>query len=436
MGLCAAFGASLHCFGSEAFPGYRMSTEPLSLLTFQNEPWQMSRASLVPALVERQPYFAALRREMHMYPGVAFEVHRTADLVAGHLREWGYEVSTGIGGTGVVGTLRQGAGSRRIGLRADMDGLPIVEDTGLPWSSKLHGQMHACGHDGHTAILLAAAWYLAHTRNFDGTVHLIFQPDEENLFGAKAMIQDGLFERFPCDAVYGLHNFPGLAVGTALIVPGPVAASSDLIDVVVRGTGGHGAMPHLARDPIVAAAAIVMALQTIVARSVKPGELSVVTVGQIRAGTAFNVIPPHAELSINVRTSQVDTQKLIEQRIREIVDSQCAAYGATADIVVNNLAPVMVNHKKETLFAEEVGREVFGAEAVANTCSSMDSSSEDFAWMLQECPGCYIMIGNGEDGHGGCSVHNPGYDFNDEAIPFGASLWVRLVETYLKPSEM
>lgn len=395
----------------------------------------MSQASLVPALLERQPFFAALRREMHMYPGVGFEVHHTADLVAKHLREWGYDVTAGVGGPGVVGTLRRGGSTRRIGIRADMDGLPIVEDTGLPWSSKIDGHMHACGHDGHTAILLAAAWHLAHTRNFDGTVHLIFQPDEENLFGAKAMIQDGLFERFPCDAIFGLHNFPGLAVGTALIVPGPVAASSDLINVVVRGTGGHGAMPHLTRDPIVAAAAIVMALQTIVARNVKPGELGVVTVGQIKAGSAFNVIPQHAELSINVRTSRVDTQKLIEQRIREIIDSQCAAYGATADIVVNNLVPVMANHENETLFAEEVARKVFGAEAVSNTWSGIDPSSEDFAWMLQECPGCYVMIGNGEDSHGGCSVHNPGYDFNDDAIPYGASLWVRLVETYLKRGE-
>ncbi|WP_179400821.1 M20 aminoacylase family protein [Burkholderia guangdongensis] len=392
----------------------------------------MTQASLVPALVERQSDFAELRREVHMYPGLGFEVQRTADLVAARLREWGYEVTTGVGGAGLVGTLKQGTSTRRIGIRADMDALPIVENTGLPWSSKIAGHMHACGHDGHTAILLAAAWHLAQTRNFDGTLHLIFQPDEEGLCGAKAMIDDGLFERFPCDAVYGLHNFPGLAVGTALVVPGPVTASSDRISVLIRGQGGHGAMPHLARDPIVVAAAIVMSLQTIVARSVKPGDLSVVTVGQIKAGSTFNVIPQHAELMVNVRATNVDTQKLIEKRVREIVDAQCAAYGVTADIEVENLVPVMVNHADETAFAADVAREVFGADAVSNTRSAVGSGSEDFAWMLKERPGCYVIIGNGEGSWGGCSVHNPGYDFNDEAIPYGASLWVRLVETYLK----
>ncbi|MBZ5790643.1 amidohydrolase [Burkholderia contaminans] len=391
----------------------------------------MSNASLIPALVERQPFFAELRREVHMYPGLGFEVERTADMVAERLREWGYDVTTGVGGTGVVGTLQQGTSTRRIGIRADMDALPIVENTGLPWGSRIHGHMHACGHDGHTAILLAAAWHLAQTRNFDGTLHLIFQPDEESLCGAKAMIDDGLFERFPCDAVYGLHNFPGLAVGAALVVPGPVTASSDRISVLVRGKGGHGAMPHLACDPVVAAASIVMALQTIVARNVKPGDLGVVTVGQIKAGSMFNVIPQHAELSINVRATDIDTQKLIEQRVREIVDAQCASYGVTADIEVENLVPVMINHAPETALAMEVAREVFGAEAVMSSRSGSAAGSEDFAWMLQARPGCYIAIGNGKGSWGGCSLHNPGYDFNDEAIPYGASLWVRLVETYL-----
>ncbi|WP_175021695.1 M20 aminoacylase family protein [Burkholderia aenigmatica] len=392
----------------------------------------MSQASLIPALIERQPFFAQLRREVHMYPGLGFDVRRTADMVAERLREWGYDVTTGVGGTGVVGTLKLGTGTRRIGIRADMDALPIVENTGLPWSSRIHGHMHACGHDGHTAILLAAAWQLAQTRGFDGTLHLIFQPDEENLCGAKAMIDDGLFERFPCDAVYGLHNFPGLAVGTALVVPGPVTASSDRISVLVRGKGGHGAMPHLARDPVVAAAAIVIALQSIVSRSVKPGDLSVVTVGQINGGSTFNVIPQHAELSINVRATNVDTQKLIEQRIREIVDAQCASYGVSADVEIEHLVPVMVNHERETAFAAEIARGVFGAEAVSSTRTAGGSGSEDFAWMLQARPGCYVVIGNGEGSWGGCSVHNPGYDFNDEAIPYGASLWVRLVEAYLK----
>jgi hippurate hydrolase len=391
----------------------------------------MPQASLIPALVERQPYFADLRREVHMHPELGFEVDRTATLVATRLREWGYEVTTGIGGTGVVGTLKLGNGTRSVGIRADMDALPIVENTGLAWSSKIHGHMHACGHDGHTAILLAAAWHLAQTRNFDGTLHVIFQPDEENLCGAKAMIDDGLFERFTCDAVFGLHNFPGLAVGTALVVPGPVTASSDRFHVRIKGKGGHGAMPHLTRDPVVVAAAIVMSLQTVVARNVKPGELSVVTIGKITSGTTFNVIPETAELLINVRAVTVETQKLIETRIREIVASQCATYDASAEIEVDHLVPVMVNHEKESAFALEVAREVFGAEQVSGSRAAGGSGSEDFAWMLKERPGCYIIVGNGEGSWGGCSVHNPGYDFNDEVIPYGASLWVRMVETYL-----
>lgn len=391
----------------------------------------MTQATLIPALVERQPYFADIRRDVHMHPGLGFEVKQTADMVAERLREWGYDVTTGVGGTGVVGTMTLGTGTRRIGLRADMDALPIVENTGLPWSSKIHGHMHACGHDGHTAILLAAAWHLATTRNFDGTLHVIFQPDEENLCGAKAMIDDGLFQRFPCDAVYGLHNFPGLAVGKALVVPGPVTASSDRARVTIKGKGGHGAMPHLTRDPVVAASAIVMSLQTIVARNVAPGDMSVVTVGKIQSGTTFNVIPETAELFLNVRATSVATQKLIETRIREIISAQCETYGVSADIEFESLVPVMVNHEKETAFAQDVAREVFGADAVIDQRFGGASGSEDFAWMLQACPGCYVVIGNGEGSWGGCSVHNPGYDFNDEAIPYGASLWVRMVETYL-----
>jgi hippurate hydrolase len=392
----------------------------------------MSQAALIPAIVARKSDFSELRRQIHMYPELGFDIAQTAGLVAARLTEWGYEVSTNVGGAGVVGTLRAGINGRSIGIRADMDALPIHENTGLPWSSKIAGQMHACGHDGHTAILLAAAWHLSQTRYFDGTVHLIFQPDEENLCGAKAMIDDGLFTRFPCDVVFGLHNFPGIPVGTALVVPGPLMASSDRFHVRINGKGGHGAMPHLARDPVVAAAAVVTCLQTIVSRHVKPGELGVVTVGKIAAGTSYNVIPATAELFINVRAITVETRAAIERHIREMIDAQCLVHGVTAEITVENLVPVLVNHEKETAFVRDVADEIFGKSSVSSARATGGAGSEDFAWMLRERPGCYIIIGNGEGSWGGCSVHNPGYDFNDEAIPYGASLWVRLVERYLE----
>jgi hippurate hydrolase len=392
----------------------------------------MQKDSLVEDIVASAERFSALRRDIHAHPELGFEVTRTADLVASRLREWGYRVETGIGRIGVVAQLKNGSGTRSIGLRADMDALPIVENTGLPWQSKNHGHMHACGHDGHTTMLLAAAEYLAKTRNFDGTVNLIFQPDEENLCGAQAMIEDGLFERFPCDAVYAMHNAPGLPVGKVLAVPGPMTSSSDRVDIKLKGVGGHGAMPHLTKDPVIAAAAIVTAVQTIASRNVDPGESCVVSTGVLKAGTTFNVIPDSAEITLNVRAKSPDTRDLIERRIREIVTTQAAVYGVEATIDYQRLVPVLVNHPAETKFFQQVLVKLLGSENVLMSLPRGGNGSEDFAWMLEALPGCYIAIGNGAGEWHGCHVHNPGYDFNDEAIPIGASIWVRLAETYLK----
>lgn len=392
----------------------------------------MQKASLIDEIVAGAERFSALRRDIHAHPELGFEVPRTGELVTNLLREWGYKVETGIGRSGIVAQLKNGSGTRSIGLRADMDALPIIENTGLEWQSKHHGHMHACGHDGHTTMLLSAAEYLAKTRNFDGTLNLIFQPDEENLCGAKAMMEDGLFDRYPCDAVYAMHNAPGMPVGMALAVPGPMTSSSDRVDITLKGVGGHGAMPHLTKDPVIAAAAIVTAVQTIASRNVDPGESCVISTGILKAGTTFNVIPDSAEITLNVRAKSPDTRDLIEQRIREIVTTQAAVYGVEATIDYKRLVPVLVNHPVETKFFQQVLVDLLGSDNVLTSLPRGGNGSEDFAWMLATMPGCYIAIGNGAGEWHGCHVHNPGYDFNDEAIPVGASIWVRLAETYLK----
>jgi hippurate hydrolase len=340
-------------------------------------------------------------------------------------------VHSGIGQSGVVGQLKLGHGTRRLGIRADMDALPIVESTGLPHASRQHGRMHACGHDGHTAILLAAAKALADSRSFDGTLNLIFQPDEENLCGARAMIADGLFERFPCDAVYALHNMPGLAAGTFRVLSGAVTLSSDVADVTVKGVGGHGAMPHRARDPIAAAAAMVTALQTVVARNVAPDDVAVVSVGFIRGGATHNVIPESVTLGLNVRAAQPATRALVEQRIREIVSLTAQAHGVQAEIDYRQLTPPVVNTEAQTRLMQQVCTDLVGADKVLTQVPKGVGGSEDFAWMLNEVPGCYVLLGNGEGEFGGCMVHNPGYDFNDRVLPLGAACWVRLAQTYL-----
>ncbi|SCK14658.1 M20 aminoacylase family protein [Vogesella sp. LIG4] len=376
----------------------------------------------------------AIRHHIHQHPELAYEEQQTAALVAEKLQQWGYTVTTGVGRTGVVGSLTVGDGQRSIGIRADMDALPIHEQTGLPYASQHHGKMHACGHDGHTSMLLGAARYLAETRNFSGTVHLYFQPAEEHGIdsGAKCMIDDGLFERFPCDAVFGVHNHPGAPVGTFLFRKGPFLAAGDNIYITIHGTGGHAARPHLTVDPIVVSSSIVMALQTIVARNIDPAQPAVVTVGVQQAGAANNVIPHSARLELSVRSFSAEVRALLKQRITELVQQQAASYGATADIDYRMGYPVVINSDRETEFAIQVAQELVGAEQVVPHTAQL-MGSEDFAYMLQARPGCFLRIGNGT-GEDGCMVHNPEYDFNDRNLPIGAAYWARLVERFLAPA--
>ncbi|MFO1329769.1 MAG: M20 aminoacylase family protein [Rubrivivax sp.] len=388
----------------------------------------------LPALDEIRAHedeMVAIRHQIHANPELAYQEHATSDLVADRLQRWGYEVHRGLGGTGVVGTIRAGTSTRRIGLRADMDALPIVETSGKPWASKAFGKMHACGHDGHTAMLLAAARHLAATRRFDGILHLVFQPAEEGLAGARKMLEDGFLDLFPCEAMFGMHNMPGKPAGKFVAVPGFAMASSDSVTITVRGKGGHGAMPQAAIDPVVAASSIVMALQTIVSRNVPPLQMGIVTVGAFHAGEAPNVIPESAELRLSVRAFRPDVQDLLEQRITEIARTQAAVYGATAEVDYQRRYPVLRNDPTHTEFCKQVVRDWLGDDGVLDITEPV-TGSEDFAFFLEKVPGCYVFIGNGEGSDGGCMVHNPGYDFNDRVLPTGASYWVRLAEAYLK----
>ena len=383
------------------------------------------------AIRARVGEFIQLRRDIHQHPELAFEEHRTSDLVAAKLESWGYAVHRGLGGTGVVGTLTRGSGKRRLGLRADMDALPIQEATGVAWASSKAGLMHACGHDGHTAMLLAAAKALASDATFDGTLNLIFQPAEEGGGGAVRMMADGLFERHPCDAVFAMHNMPGVPQGHFVFRDGAAMASSDYVTIRVHGTGGHGAMPHRAADPLVAAASIVMALQTIVARNVDPLHTAVVTVGALHAGQANNVIPALATLELSVRALDPDVRRLLEQRIKALVVAQAESFGVTAEVDWRPGYCVLVNTVAETDFARQVAVDLVGAEHVTMHGPAL-TGSEDFAFMLEKIPGSYLLIGNGDgDSAGACMVHNPGYDFNDDNIATGAAYWVALVERYL-----
>lgn len=372
----------------------------------------------------------AIRQDIHAHPELGFEENRTAALVARSLEEWGYEVHTGVGRTGVVGVLRNGSSPRTLGLRADMDALPIIENTGVPYSSRYSGCMHACGHDGHTTILLGAARYLAATRQFDGTLNLIFQPAEEGQGGAEAMLAEGLLERFPCDALFGLHNMPGLPAGHLGFREGPMMASQDLLNVTVEGVGGHGSMPHLTVDPLVAAASMVMALQTVVARNIDAQEAAVVTVGALQAGEAANVIPQQALLRLSLRALNAPVREQMLERVKAIIRTQAESFGCSVSIEHRPAYPVLVNSPEETEFARQIGVELVGAEAVnGNTPKLM--GSEDFGWMLQRCPGSYLFIGNGVAQP---MVHNPGYDFNDDILLTGAAYWGALAESWLKPS--
>ncbi|MDE2606652.1 MAG: amidohydrolase [Burkholderiales bacterium] len=384
--------------------------------------------SLAPRIGE----FIQLRRDIHSHPELGFREFRTSELVAAKLRDWGFDVTTGLGGTGVVGQLRRGSGSRTLGLRADMDALPIVEQSGQAWASRQEGVMHACGHDGHTAVLLAAARLISQELQFDGTLNLIFQPAEEGGGGALRMMADGLFDRFPCDAVFALHNMPGLAEGSFHFRGGAFMASSDYATVTLHGVGGHGAMPHTTADPLVAAAALVTALQTVVSRNVDPMQPAVVTVGALHAGVANNVIPQEATLELSVRALDPGVRRLLKERIFELVEMQAASFRVRPEVAWRDGYTVLVNHPAETRLAAQVAVDLFGAGRV-NTEAAPLPGSEDFAFMLEKVPGCYFLVGNGGPGTpGACMVHNPGYDFNDAIIEPGARFWAALADRFLR----
>ncbi|WP_246264486.1 M20 aminoacylase family protein [Aromatoleum toluvorans] len=386
------------------------------------------------------------RRTIHQNPELGFDEVATSKLVADSLAAWGFEVHTGIAATGVVGVLRWGNGvdksGPRLGIRADMDALPIQEETGLPWASRNTGRMHACGHDGHTAILLGAAELFGRLHREgqlpgSGTLNLIFQPAEElgGGGGAKRMIEEGLFERFPCDAIFGLHNYPGVPTGHFRFRPGPFMASSDKVLVRFDGKGGHGALPHMAVDPTLPAAATILALQSIVGRNVDPVDMAVISVGRMTAGKAYNVIPGSAELELSVRALDPAVRDRLETRICELVRGQAAAWGVECDIRYERGYPVLINSAEHVRLGAEVARALIGEDKVQDDAAPI-SGSEDFAFMLQQVPGCYLLIGNGDNGFGGgehlgpCSVHNPHYDFNDACLAPGAAFWVALARRF------
>ena len=374
--------------------------------------------------------FIEIRHQIHQHPEVGFEENKTSDLVANKLTEWGYEVHRGLAKTGVVGVLKNGTSNKKMGIRADMDALPIVEASGKPWSSLIHGKFHGCGHDGHTTILLCAAKYLAETRNFDGTLYVIFQPAEELLYGGKVMVDDGLFKKFPCDVIFGLHNMPGFKEGHFYFRAGALMASSDTIHINIKGKGAHGAMPERGIDATLVACYIGTALQSIVSRNVSPFEQAVITIGCIQSGEAPNVVNSDAVMKLTVRALDNDTRTLLLKRITEIATSQAESFGACVKIEHVNGSPVLHNGADATKFALDVAQKLVGKDRVHDNCHPF-MGSEDFAFMLESNPnGCYMIIGNGDE-PGFCSVHNPGYDFNDKCIVPAASYWVALTETYL-----
>jgi len=382
----------------------------------------------IPFLAE----LAAIRHDIHAHPELAFDETRTAEVVACELAKCGLEVDRGLARTGVVGILSKGAGSRAIGLRADMDALPLHEKNDFPHRSRNEGRMHACGHDGHTAILLGAARYLAehqHDLDFGGTVYFIFQPAEESEGGAAVMITDGLFEKFPMDAVFGLHNWPGLPVGEMAVMPGPVMAGTCTFEISVRGHGCHAAMPHQGIDTLVAASQLVLALQTVVARNIHPCESAVVSVTQVHAGEAWNIIPEDAVLRGTIRSFNAETQDQVERAVERLCSGIASAFGAQISVQFDHRYPATVNSAAETEICRSVAGQLLGPDKVRqNELPSM--GAEDFAYMLREKPGCYVWLGNGP-GTGGCTLHNPHYDFNDDILPLGVTYWVRLVETVL-----
>ena len=394
---------------------------------------------VIDSIAAQAALIAAVRRDIHAHPELCFEELRTADLVAQNLADWGIPIHRGLGTTGVVGIVHGrdgGACGRAIGLRADMDALPMQEFNTFDHASQHPGKMHACGHDGHTAMLLAAAQHLTQHRDFDGTVYLIFQPAEEGGGGAREMIKDGLFERFPMEAVFGMHNWPGMAVGQFAVSPGPVMASTSEFKITIRGKGGHAAMPHTGIDPVPIACQMVQSFQTIISRNKKPVDAGVISVTMIHAGEATNVVPDSCELQGTVRTFTLEVLDLIEQRMRQIAQHACAAHDAQCEFAFVRNYPPTVNAPAEAAFARKVMASIVGEANVLAQEPTM--GAEDFSYMLQALPGAYCFIANGDGdhramGHGGgpCTLHNPSYDFNDALIPLGATYWVRLAHEWL-----
>jgi hippurate hydrolase len=384
--------------------------------------------SVVEPLADLKSDLIAIRHQLHSHPELSYQEVETSKLVATKLEHYGYTVTRNIGGEGLVAQLRCGDSKRSIGLRADMDALPIHEENDFAHKSQTKGVMHACGHDGHTTMLLGAAAHLARTKNFNGTVNLIFQPAEEAGFdsGAQRMMKDGLFDRFPCDAIFGLHNTPGLAVGKFGFRNGAFMAACDTVIISIHGKSGHAARPHLAADPIVMAGSLIMALQTVVSRNIDPTQTAVVTIGVLRSGHVANVIPDSARLELSVRSFNPTVRKLLRDRIESLTHQQCASYGGSAEIEYKEGYPVLVNTSAETTFAAEVARELFGVEQVIEPYELI-AGSEDFAYFLEQKPGCFFRLGNGATP----SVHNSRYDFNDDSILIGAAYWTRLVEKFL-----
>jgi hippurate hydrolase len=380
-------------------------------------------------LADAKDFLTQIRHQLHQNPELSFKEAATSELVASRLTEWGYEVTRNIGGHGVVGRLKVGEGQGSVSVRADMDALPILEENKVAHASRNVGTMHACGHDGHTTMLLGAARHLAKTRNFSGTVNLVFQPAEEagRNSGAQQMITDGLFERFPCDAIFGLHNHPGYPVGTFMFSSGPFMSASDTVFITIHGRGGHAARPHLAVDPVMIAGSLVMALQTVVSRNIDPTQTAIVTVGTLNAGIAPNVIPETASMGLSVRSFSSEVRKKLRERITELVTLHATAYGGTVDIDYQEGYPVLVNSEAETHFALGVAEELVGK---AHTLSPFGpvTGSEDFAYYLHHKPGCFLRLGNGEVAP---MLHNPNYDFDDNNLTVGSAYWTRLVEKFL-----
>lgn len=387
----------------------------------------MSKEWVIPEIAANHDEMTAWRRDIHAHPELGFEEVRTSELVAEKLKSWGLEVHKGLGKTGVVGTLRVGNDTRSIGLRADMDALPMPEANEFEHRSTKQDVMHACGHDGHTTMLLGAAKYLAESKNFEGCVHFIFQPAEEGVGGAKAMVEDGLFEQFPCDSVYGMHNRPGLPVGKFGMRPGAAMAGGALFDIIVRGNGSHGARPESGIDPVIISAHIATAAQTIVSRNANPQEMAVLSITQIQSGDAYNVIPHTAHMKGTARTFSNEIMSLLEKNLTKMAKSIAEGMGASADVDFRVTFPPLINDKDEIIFTGDVAADLVGEDNV-DRMSKRITASEDFSYMSNIVPGSYITIGLGE---GRCEVHNPNYDFNDEILPLGASYWAKLVEKRL-----